>query len=118
MNDPLAPLSTPHPAGFRDVEPRVAAAHLASVHVVDVREAAEFEGPLGHVPGAELVPLATVGAAAVAWPKDRPLLVVCRSGGRSARAAAVLGQAGFSHLYNLSGGMLAWNDAGLPVAHT
>lgn len=42
--------------------------------------------------------------------KDRELIVYCRSGGRSARAAAFLGQQGFKSVYNLHGGILAWSD--------
>lgn len=115
MNDPLLPLSVPHAAGFREVSPGVARAHLQDVRVVDVREPQEFVGELGHVRGAELVPLGNLGAAVGAWRRDQPLLLICRSGGRSGRAAAALAQAGFSRVYNLDGGMLAWNAAGLPT---
>jgi rhodanese-related sulfurtransferase len=47
---------------------------------------------------------------------DREIVVVCRAGARSASAGAILGQAGFRHVFNLEGGMLAWAGAGLPVA--
>jgi rhodanese-related sulfurtransferase len=74
---------------------------------IDVREPEEYTGPLGHLPGAELVPLSTLEAASVSWPREAPLLLICRSGGRSAKAAQALAQQGFRHLYNLAGGMLA-----------
>ena len=85
------------------------------VRRIDVREPAEFTGPLGHLPGAELVPLSTVEAAAAAWSREQPLLLICRSGARSVTAAHRLAALGFSRLYNLAGGMLAVNDAQLPV---
>lgn len=115
MNDPLAALSTPHPAGFREIDVHAAAPLVRAVRVVDVREPDEFTGPLSHIQGAELVPLGTIGAAAAQWPREQPILLVCRSGGRSGRAAQALAQAGFAHVYNLNGGMLAWSDAALPV---
>lgn len=106
----------PHPAGFSDLSVAAAAQHLPAFRVVDVREPSEFTGPLGHVAGAELVPLATVPDLAEELAADsRPLLLVCRSGGRSAHAAAFLAEQGATDLFNLAGGMIAWNEAGLPV---
>ncbi len=48
--------------------------------------------------------------------RDTPLLIICRSGGRSGRAAAALKQMGYSEVYNMAGGMIAWNNADLPRA--
>jgi rhodanese-related sulfurtransferase len=87
----------------------------AKLRLVDVREPDEFVGELGHVDGAELVPLATVGAVAQGWPRDQTLVMICRSGGRSGRAARELVGLGFTTVMNLKGGMLAWNAASLPV---
>ncbi|MDP2314294.1 MAG: rhodanese-like domain-containing protein [Pseudomonadota bacterium] len=100
--------------GYRDLSPLAALHHLGDVRLVDVREADEFVGPLGHVPGAELVPLSTVTAAAADWDRDQPVLLICRSGARSARAAIALAGMGFQSLYNLVGGMLAWEVNALP----
>ena len=83
--------------------------------VIDVREPGEFTGELGHIEGAELVPLATLPEAARTWARDAELVVVCRSGARSSRAADVLRGLGFERVVNMSGGMTAWNAAGLPV---
>jgi glyoxylase-like metal-dependent hydrolase (beta-lactamase superfamily II)/rhodanese-related sulfurtransferase len=85
--------------------------------VLDVREPEEFVGELGHVEGALLVPMDAlqkrlpklVGYAA------REVIVVCRAGARSASAAAMLRRAGFKHVWNLRGGMLAWVEEGLPT---
>ena len=82
---------------------------------IDVRETAEFDGILGRLPGSKLVPLATLLDAAAQWPRNVPLLLVCRSGARSMKAARLLAEQGFTALYNLEGGMLAVNEAGLAV---
>ena len=100
---------------FLDVDPAFVTARRDRIALIDVREPAEFTGELGHVPGATLVPLATLSGAAAAWDPRRDIVLVCRSGGRSARAAMELARRGFRHLYNLRGGMLAWNEAHLPV---
>lgn len=101
--------------GYVDITPDEIFTHLPGARVVDVREPAEFTGPLGHIPGAELAPLAQLSARATAWSKDQPLILVCRSGMRSARGAAELAQRGFMHVLNLRGGMQAYAAASLPV---
>lgn len=88
---------------------------LQKLRIVDVREPSEFIGALGHIPGAELVPLGTLPDAAKGWDRGASLLLVCRSGARSSRAAEALAQLGFGKLKNLRGGMLAYNAAGLPT---
>ncbi len=87
--------------------------------VLDVREPEEFVGKLGHIEGAILVPM---DALPLRLPKlagfvDRDVVVVCRSGVRSASVTAILRRAGFRQVENLRGGMLAWSRAGLPVHH-
>jgi sulfur-carrier protein adenylyltransferase/sulfurtransferase len=113
MTSSIYSLGRPHPGGYRDISPITAAAGLAGLHVVDVREPHEFRGELGHIPGAELVPLATLAECAHSWDRDAELLLVCRSGARSGRAAALLSEAGFRRVMNLTGGMIAYNAAGL-----
>lgn len=112
--DRVSSRSDANPAGYRDLTPLAALHHLGELRLIDVREPEEFVGPLGHVPGAELVPLSTVSTVAGAWDRDAPLLLICRSGGRSARAATTLAVMGFRRLYNLTGGMLAWDANDLP----
>jgi rhodanese-related sulfurtransferase len=102
--------------GYRDVTPAAALAARGSVRLVDVREPDEFYGELGHIDGAELVPLATVMAAAADWDRSAEVILVCRSGNRSGRAAAALASAGFERVMNLAGGMIAYGAAGLPIA--
>ncbi len=94
-------------AGVPEVEPSWVRSAPAGVRVVDVREPDEFDGPLGHVPGSELVPLATVERAAVSWDREAPIAVVCRSGGRSAKAAMQLLAMGFRRVASMRGGMTA-----------
>ena len=95
-------------AGIWEVQPHWLEEHLRDVQIVDVREPAEFNGPLGHVPGARLIPLGTLSEKISALKKSEPMVVVCRSGARSAQASVLLGKAGFDKVANLSGGMLRW----------
>lgn len=106
--------SDAQPGGYRDLSPLAAVHHLGDVRLIDVREPDEFVGPLGHIPGAELVPVSTVPDAAAAWDRDEPILLICRSGARSARAATALAAMGFRHPFNLAGGMIAWDASALP----
>jgi glyoxylase-like metal-dependent hydrolase (beta-lactamase superfamily II)/rhodanese-related sulfurtransferase len=82
--------------------------HADDVRLVDVRQPDEYHGPLGHVPGAELVPLADLAQSAADWDRDAPLVLVCRSGGRSDRAAAQLEAMGFSRVASMTGGTVGW----------
>jgi rhodanese-related sulfurtransferase len=107
--------ATPHAAGYREADVQSVAAQAGKIHLVDVREPNEFVGELGHAPGAELVPLATIAVASAAWDRAAEHVVVCRSGGRSGRAADLLVKAGFTRVVNVAGGMLAWNAAHLPT---
>lgn len=79
--------------------------------LVHVREADEWIG--GHVAGATHLPLAELGAHLADLPADSEILLVCRSGRRSA-SAAILTRCGL-RATNVSGGMLAWEESGLPV---
>jgi sulfur dioxygenase len=90
-------------------------AHHAGVRVVDVREPPEFCGALGHIEGAELVPLATLEASARGWDRDAAIVTVCAYGTRSGKAALLLGDAGFERVASLHGGMVRWAELGLPA---
>ncbi len=106
--------ATPHALGYREAPVETVVPLRGKVRMVDVREPDEFVGELGHIEGAELVPLATVETAATKWNKDAELVLVCRSGGRSGRAAEALVRMGFSRVVNMTGGMLAVQAAKLP----
>jgi rhodanese-related sulfurtransferase len=83
--------------------------------VVDVREANEYAA--GHLPHARHIPLGAVEkrAGELEKHKTKPLIVVCQSGNRSGSACSALRKSGFEKVFNLSGGMVAWEQAGLPV---
>jgi rhodanese-related sulfurtransferase len=102
-------------AGFWEIDPRWVEEHLQDVCVVDVREPEEFAGPLGHIVGAQLLPLGKLAEEAGSLSRDRPIVTVCRAGGRSAQATLILQRAGFTRVANLAGGMLRWRTQGLPV---
>ena len=83
--------------------------------VLDVREESEFKS--GHIRGAKLIPLAKLKDRIGELERFRvkPIVVVCRSGHRSTSACALLEKLEFGQAYNLSGGMMAWQKADLPV---
>lgn len=81
--------------------------------VLDVRDPGEYGA--GHILGAKNVPLSRLGDAEVVKRKDRPVIVYCEGGERSSKAIAVLKKQGFTRAVNLTGGLKAWQQAGLPV---
>jgi sulfur dioxygenase len=85
--------------------------------LLDVREPHEWDGELGRIDGARLIPLAELPARTeeLAQWKERPIVVICRAGVRSTTAAAILTGMGFRQACNLRGGMVDWNERGLPV---
>lgn len=85
----------------------------ASPLLIDVREPSEFAAVRAE--GAALVPLSTFMLRYRSLPQDRPLLVICHSGARSAQATAFLLGNGWTDVVNVAGGTLAWERAGLPV---
>ena len=80
---------------------------------MDVREPNEYQEV--HAQGAALLPLSEFESRFSELPRDRPIVMICRSGARSARAGEYLLGQGYSDVTNLAGGTLAWNEAGLPV---
>jgi rhodanese-related sulfurtransferase len=83
--------------------------------VVDVRDPGEYGA--GHILGAKNVPLARIedGANDLAKRKEKPVIVYCDTGNRGSKAIAALKKQGFARVSNLSGGIGAWQQAGLPV---
>lgn len=104
-------------AGMWEIEPAAFAESHCSLQLVDVREAEEFSGPLGHIRGAKLIPLQQLSARVGELSSEQPIVAVCRSGARSAQAAVLLQKAGFRQVANLSGGILRWTAEGHPVEH-
>ena len=91
--------------------------HSSSLHLIDVRHPDEFCGELGHIEGATLV---TLGPAledfiAAAETSDKVIVFVCRSGNRSRMATQIARQAGLELSFNMTGGMLRWNEFGYAI---
>ena len=83
------------------------------VTVVDVRNLSEWS--VGHLPGAIHIPLGRLSERLAELPGDKPLIVQCQSGGRSAIGVSVLQRLGMTNATNLTGGFAAWEQAGLEV---
>jgi len=100
---------------IREIPVEQASRERHRYRVIDVRPAFEYDGPLGHVPGSERMETEALLRHAQLLAEGRPLLLVCRSGNRSGRACASLAEVGLEGATNLTGGMIAWNRAGLEV---
>ncbi len=97
---------------------RLSSTDAAKPFLLDVREPHEFSGPMGrHAPGAHLIPLREVPSRLAELPADpdAEVLVICKSGGRSARACAFLIEEGRRRVFNVAGGTDGWAREGLPV---
>lgn len=83
--------------------------------ILDVREESEFSN--GHLLNSKLIPLGKLAGRVgeLERYREQPVVVVCRSGQRSASACVVLGKQGFTQAFNLSGGVVAWQKSNLPL---
>jgi len=103
--------------GIKEIEAGALAKHLASqsksLKIIDVREMSEIQ--TGTIPGAIPMPLATVPLRLAELTHDEEVVMICRSGARSAQACMYMLQQGFKNVYNLRGGMFAWAGSGQPL---
>ena len=83
------------------------------IQVVDIRQPAEIAS--GTVPGAEVIPMHTIPLRIQDIKQDKPVVLVCRSGARSAQACMFLAQNGFENIINLRGGIMGWAGSGQQV---
>ncbi len=83
------------------------------VLIIDVREQAEYDA--GHIPGVTLIPMNQVANRLAEIPRDKPVIVTCRSGNRSQQVVSFLQQQGYTNIHNMLGGIVAWQQAGYPV---
>lgn len=100
---------------YLDIAPAAVAGKIAddeSLIVLDVRTPAEFSRD-GHISGSLLMPLSDIRDRINELPADSPIVCVCRSGARSSTACEALFKAGYTNVFNMSGGMIAWKRAGL-----
>lgn len=81
--------------------------------LVDVRTVAEFNE--GHIEGAINIPVEELDQRLDELPQDETIVVYCRSGNRSADAADMLDEAGYSSVYDIDGGVIAWSADNLPL---
>jgi rhodanese-related sulfurtransferase len=82
--------------------------------LIDIREQNEWDE--ARIPGATLKPMSSINDWYQDLPRERAVILYCRSGQRSAHAVkALVGQAGFENVLNMTGGIIAWADAGLPI---
>lgn len=84
------------------------------LYLLDVRSSEEYAHD-GRIAGSRLLPLPMLAMRLAELPKDTPIVCVCRSGSRSGVAAEQLARRGFANVFNLSGGMIGWQRAGLPT---
>lgn len=110
VTEPWAPIEV-SAAGVPEVSIEWVKSQPKGVRLVDVREPNEFDGPLGHIANSELVPLATVPTAVGGWDREAPVALICRSGGRSGKAAFQMLAMGFRRVASMRGGMMAVNEA-------
>ena len=110
-----AGLNTMRAAGVTHLQAGEARGFLSAhpeAQVLDVRDAAEWDGEMGHIDGARQIPLAELGAriGEIDSYKDRPVVVVDRDGTRLRNASQTLTAAGFQQVVTLEGGMVAWQQ--------
>ncbi len=101
-------------AGVREIAPEWVAAQRHELHVLDVRAAVELGGEFGSLDGVLHIPLDELRARTGEVPTDRPVVVLCQTGKRSALGAAMLHKAGVTRVANVAGGMVRWRELGLP----
>ncbi len=100
--------------GVPEIAPEWVAAHRQDVAILDVRAEAELHGELGHLEGAKVIPLEELRGRTAELGGDKPIVVVCQTGKRSAMATAILRKAGLDRVANLAGGMARWREQGWP----
>ncbi len=109
-----APLVTTY-GGVREIKAEWVAAHRKSVQILDVRSPAEFTGQLGHIEGAQLIPIDDLRERVSEVSSEKPIVVVCQTGKRAALGVLILDKAGLSRVANLAGGMVKWRELRLPT---
>lgn len=87
---------------------------VPGILLIDVREPPEYQR--GHIPRSQLLPMRQIPREGQTLPTESLIVLVCRSGRRSRIAAGILKDMGYQKVYNLQGGMLAWEAAGYPIA--
>ena len=84
-----------------------------TIRVIDIRQLVELNS--GIIPGAEALPMHIIPLRISEFKRDEKLVLVCRSGARSAQACMFMQQQGYDNVFNLRGGMIAWAGSGLEI---
>ena len=105
----------PQIPGVKDIQPEEVQNNMADLQLIDVREPDEYIGPLGHIDGAQLTPVGAFCESTPDLDKSKPVVLICRSGNRSAKASYWAKECGYENTYNLFGGMILWSEKNLPV---
>ncbi len=108
---PLSAAPTQLPADISVAQ--AAQAQKDGAFILDVREPSEWAQ--GHIAGATLIPLGDLPNRLTEVPRNREVVVVCRTGVRSAQGRDILKQAGFTRVTSMTGGLTQWQAQGLPV---
>ena len=102
-----------------EISPNTVNSKSSNYVIVDVRGEDEYNAELGHIKNSKLV---TLGEDLTQWlknnsqtHKDKEIVFVCKSGGRSGMATEEALEIGYSNVYNMEGGMLYWNELKLPI---
>jgi rhodanese-related sulfurtransferase len=108
--------NNPQIPGVWDIEPEELLQRKKDSVIVDVRRSEERTSELGHIQDSIWIQLDFLSDRVNELPKDKDVVFVCRSGGRSAMATKIALESGFSKVYNMRGGMILWNESGFPVS--
>jgi hydroxyacylglutathione hydrolase len=102
--------ANPNIPGVDDITPDELREKKSQVRIIDVRRPDEWVGEFGHIEEAELITLNHLPDSIDNLPKDQTIVFVCRSGNRSAQAAAFAKENGFTNVFNMRGGMMEWTE--------
>lgn len=109
-----APVVTTY-SGVMEITPQWVASHLDQVHILDVRTKIETDEESARVAGAQLIPISELRERLDEVPTDKPVMTICRSGKRSVLAYSILKENGRNEIANIQGGLLRWQQEGLPL---
>jgi rhodanese-related sulfurtransferase len=111
----ISTTQSPEKAGYVDVSVQQAKEMIdnGEVFILDVRTQEEYDA--GHIRGSMLIPVQVLKERLDEIPKDKKILVYCRTGGRSTQASQILIDNGFKAVYNMKGGIVDWTGAGYEV---
>ena len=102
-------------SGYKEIDPAYVLELAAKgAHLIDVRTDAEVAQ--GLIDGAIHIPLHLLPLRAADIPQDKPVVIYCRSGARSAQACAFMAAKGYGNMHNLAGGIMAWARSGNALA--